>query len=104
MEKVTAVRLINLNLYFNQFPSSRHGLEGTQENLNALLKRSLAHLEAVNGSTKVKGLGTNRDSLWTSVCEILPTISATFYCSAQGQNIEFQANYTAEDLISSGFP
>ncbi len=107
MEKVTAVGLINHNLYFNVFfsgicPSSR--LESTQENLNALLKYSLAHLEAVNGSTKVKGLDTNRDSLWTSVCEILPTIPATFYCSAHGQNTKFQANYTTQSLISSGFP
>ncbi len=76
-------------------PSSREGLEGTQENLNALLKYALSGLRAVNRLTTVRGVDTNRNSLWASVCEILPTIPPKFYCRAHGQDIRFQANYTS---------
>ncbi len=75
-------------------PSSRENLEGTHENLNALLQYSLSGLQTVNRSTAVRGLDTNRNSLWASVCEILPTIPPKFYCRAQGQDIRFQANDT----------
>ncbi len=83
-------------------PSSLEGLEGAQENLNALLWYTVAGLQAVNGLTKVRALDANRNSLWTSVCEMLPTIPTTFYCRAQGQDIRFQANETTLRLSISG--
>ncbi len=83
-------------------PSSREDLEGTQENLNALLKHSLSGFQAVKRSTKVRGLDTNRNSSWTSFCDIVPTIPATFYCVAHGQDIRFQANDTTNQVRSFG--
>ncbi len=85
-------------------PSSLEGLQGAQGNLNALLRYAVAGLQAVNGLTKVRALDATRNSLWTSACEMLPTIPTTFYCRAQGQDIRFQANETTFRLsISGGF-
>ncbi len=85
-------------------PSSLEGLQGAQGNLNALLRYAVVGLQAVNGLTKVRALDANRNSLWTSACEMLPTIPTTFYCRAHGQDIRFQANDTTLRLgISGGF-
>ncbi len=51
-------------------PSSRDDLEGTQENVMALIRYAVTDFQAVNGSTRVKGLSTNRNSVW----EPYPTI------------------------------
>ncbi len=82
-------------------PSSSEDLEGTLENVNALLRHAVSGLQVVNGSTKVKGLNKNRNVVRASACMKLPIIPFKFYCSAQGQSVQFQASYTVRQLRTS---
>ncbi len=84
-------------------PSQRQDLEGVSENVNALLENSIASVRARNGSTQITGINININSSLTSVCEILPTIPAMFYCRTRGHNVRFRVAYKLHPSSLSAF-